>query len=516
MTIFFDHETGAASANKGSTVAATRKRRAGLWQRLSPTRRLTLYPRSLAQLISASMLIMVLLLVAALAIAGFYLEKATSRGQQAVIFSTEAVQHSLILSELLKDMERSARIYQVLGNESLLANYAQLRQELQNTASKLTALEFNEDIKATVATLIRKEKQAFHILATEGPGSEQAGKTIEVYTELRDIAAALIARNSEMIKTRVKEMKDNAAATREALFWEGIMALCLVLLVAIWVIPPLSRYVGDLDRSILQIGNGDLDKPIELKGPRDIRELGARLEWLRGQLQLLENRKQHFLQHFSHELKTPLASLREGTSLLSEGIAGSLSEEQKEIATILQRNCVNLQQQIDDLLNYSVSMEPFQSFNHQEMRLDEQISGVLREHQLQIRAKELSVNTALEAVAISADTSQITTVLDNLISNAVKFSPCAGRIEIALYVSGPWVVIEVADEGPGIPSAEQERIFEAFYQSPSSMQYNEGGSGLGLSIAKQYSNAHGGDIEVIDRNCGARLRLTLPRQGRTV
>lgn len=513
MTIFFDHENDRTPVAQSGPIKSSRVHRR-LWQKLSPARRLTLYPRSLTQLISASMLAMVLMLVTALVIAGVYLEKATSKGQQAVIYSTEAVQHSLMLSELLKDMERSARIYQVLGNESLLANYAQLRQKLQDTAGNLKALEFNNSVEQSIDTLLKKEKLAFHILATEGPGTEQAGKTVEVYAELRDIAAELIAHNSQTIETRVKEMKETAATTRQVLFLEGTITLALVLFVAIWVIPPLSRYVRDLDRSILQIGNGNLDNTIELKGPRDIRELGARLEWLRSQLQLLESRKQRFLQHFSHELKTPLASLREGTSLLSEGIAGTLNNEQREIAGILQRNCVNLQQQIDDLLNYSISMQPFQSFDQQEFRLDEQILGVTREHQLQIRAKELSVDTTLDAVTIYADTGQITTVLDNLISNAVKFSPPGGRIEIKLYTNDTNVVVDVADEGPGIPSSERTRIFEAFYQSPSSMQYNKEGSGLGLSLAKQYSNAHGGDIEVIDSNSGAHLRLMLPRQER--
>ncbi len=191
---------------------------------------------------------------------------------------------------------------------------------------------------------------------------------------------------------------------------------------------------------------------------------------------------------------------------------GELNNDQREIAVILQRNCLNLQQQIDDLLTYSVSMQPFQSFNYQKLQLDEQILGVTREQQLQIRAKDISLITALDKVSIYADTAQITTVLDNLISNAVKFSPSGGRINIELRTDGQWAVIDVADEGPGISDSEHDRIFEAFYKSPSTMNENAEGSGLGLSIAKQYSNAHGGNIEVINTHKGARLRLTLPRE----
>jgi len=512
MIIFFDHHAAQLPASQGDNVATPRDSHKHPWLTWRPTRRLSFYPKSLTQLMSVGLLVLVVLLVTALAIAGLYVEKATSKGQQAVIFSTEAVQHSLTLSELLKDMERSARIYQVLGNESLLANYAQLRQKLNDTATKLSTLEFDHKIKNTISLLLQKEKQVFTELATKGPGPEQAASTVEVYSELRDIAAALIAHNSLAIETRVKEMNDTAAKTRQALFWEAGVALALAIATALWIIPPLSRYVHDLDQSIVQIGNGNLDKKIALKGPNDIRELGARLEWLRQQLQLLESRKQHFLQHFSHELKTPLSSLREGTSLLADGVMGKLNDEQQEIAVILQRNCVNLQQQIDGLLNYSVSMQPFQSFDYQNLQLDEQILGVTREQQLQIRAKDISVITALDKVSIFADTAQITTVLDNLISNAVKFSPCGGCINITLHTDGQWAVIDVADEGPGISDSEHDRIFEAFFKSPSTMNENAEGSGLGLSIAKQYSNAHGGNIEVINSNKGATLRLILPLQ----
>ena len=512
MTIFFVHESTDQPTSKGSDVATFSLPLRSALTRWRPTPYFSFYPRSLTQLMSAGLLGLVLLLVAALAIAGLYVEKATSKGQQAVIFSTEAVRHSLTLSELLKDMERSARIYQVLGNESLLANYAQLRQKLNDTAAELVTLEFDSKIKNTISMLLQKEKQGFAELATNGPGADQAANTVEIFAELRDIAATLIAHNSLSIETRVKEMKDTAAKTRRTLFWEAGVALALVIATALWIIPPLSRYIRDLDQSLVQIGNGNLDKHISLKGPKDIRELGARLEWLRQQLQQLESRKQHFLQHFSHELKTPLASLREGTSLLSEGVMGELNNDQREIAVILQRNCLNLQQQIDDLLTYSVSMQPFQSFNYQKLQLDEQILGVTREQQLQIRAKDISLITALDKVSIYADTAQITTVLDNLISNAVKFSPSGGRINIELRTDGQWAVIDVADEGPGISDSEHDRIFEAFYKSPSTMNENAEGSGLGLSIAKQYSNAHGGNIEVINTHKGARLRLTLPRE----
>jgi len=99
-----------------------------------------------------------------------------------------------------------------------------------------------------------------------------------------------------------------------------------------------------------QPGENRLDQPIDIRGPTDVRLLGRRLEWLRLRLAELDSDKARFLRHVSHELKTPLAALREGVSLLEDGIAGTLSGSQREVARILRQNTALLQSQIEDLL----------------------------------------------------------------------------------------------------------------------------------------------------------------------
>lgn len=468
------------------------------------------YPSSLAQFVSICLGGLLLLLVAALVVAGVYLERATTHGQKAVSFATRAVQYSIAISDLTKDMERSARVYQVLGNDSLLASYNQFRLQLDETSQRLTALDIPESLRTDIEKMRVLEKHAFATISTAQPGSEAATSAIESFGEIREIGRRLIAVNSQEVERRVNEMKTKARQTRQALMWEGLIAILLIALLGARIIPPLVRYIRELDRSIVQIGRGNLDRPISLRGPKDIRELGARLEWLRRQLLLLESQKQHFLRHFSHELKTPLTSIREGTSLLSEEIAGGLNDEQREVCEILHRNCDSLQQHIEDLLKYSVSMQPFQAYDYSPLRLDEQILGVTREHKLQMRAKALTLETDLEPATVLEDEGKITTVLDNLLSNAVKFSPQGGKITISLHTTAQHAIVEVEDDGPGIAHGERERIFDAFYKVRTEQQRHIEGSGLGLSIAKQYATAHGGDIDVIDSQRGACLRLTLP------
>jgi two-component system sensor histidine kinase GlrK len=109
-------------------------------------------------------------------------------------------------------------------------------------------------------------------------------------------------------------------------------------------------------------------------------------------------------------------------------------------------------------------------------------------------------------------------MLDNLVSNAAKFSPEQGVIEISVQGDGRHMTLEVADSGPGIPPVERERVFDPFYRGRSVAVGALRGSGIGLSVVRDYAQAHGGRVEVVDtpERQGARLRVTLPLQQGTL
>ena len=144
------------------------------------------YPSSLAQFVSICLGGLLLLLVAALVVAGVYLERATTHGQKAVSFATRAVQYSIAISDLTKDMERSARVYQVLGNDSLLASYNQFRLQLDETSQRLTALDIPESLRTDIEKMRVLEKHAFATISTAQPGSEAATSAIVAFASLLD------------------------------------------------------------------------------------------------------------------------------------------------------------------------------------------------------------------------------------------------------------------------------------------------------------------------------------------
>jgi two-component system sensor histidine kinase GlrK len=222
--------------------------------------------------------------------------------------------------------------------------------------------------------------------------------------------------------------------------------------------------------------------------------------------------RNRFLRHMSHELKTPLANLREGTELLLEGAVGSLNNEQREVGGILRENSLRLQRLIENLLSYSEWQAKRSGLDVAELNLPAMVRGAIETYQLPINAHRLTLVQQVDDVSVNADRAKLRLVLDNLVSNAVKFTPDGGTITVRGRRDGDDVLIEVADTGPGVPADERSRIFEAFYQGATPHGGLVRGTGIGLSVVQEFVQAHGGTIELVDGEFpGAHFRVRLPR-----
>jgi two-component system, NtrC family, sensor histidine kinase GlrK len=174
-----------------------------------------------------------------------------------------------------------------------------------------------------------------------------------------------------------------------------------------------------------------------------------------------------------------------------------------------------LQMLIEDLLDYHRAQEVLARLELRAVRVDRIIEQVLDQHRLAAQARSVRTDLRMEPVVLTADAEKLRVVVDNLVSNALKYSPDGGTISLALARRGDKVVLEVSDRGPGIPSRDHARIFEWFYRSAREHHGRLRGSGLGLAIAREFVAAHQGRIEVVDDGAaGARFRVTLPGAGR--
>src|SRR5207244_1461614 len=207
-----------------------------------------------------------------------------------------------------------------------------------------------------------------------------------------------------------------AVQSRNTVFWLMMVLVPAAVLLIAGLAFVISRPVTQVSESIRALGEGQFTRPIRIEGPRDLVRLGEQLDWLRQRLVALEAQKTRFLQHISHELKTPLTALREGSDLLSSGVVGNLNADQREIARILQENSIELRKLIEGLLNYSAVHAQASYLDAKIVPLNDLVRRVLNDRKLPIVAKGIRIELNCEHVTAYCDEEKIRVVLDNLLS----------------------------------------------------------------------------------------------------
>ena len=207
--------------------------------------------------------------------------------------------------------------------------------------------------------------------------------------------------------------------------------------------------------------------------------------------------KDDFVASVSHELRTPLTSIRGYLELLTSGEVGELNEEQERFLSVVDRNADRLLHVVGDLLFVSqveagiISLEksPFELIG----LLGEAVDAALPAAE----SKDIAIQLNADHVAeVDADRARLAQVFDNLISNAIKFTPPGGRIDVRAVGRGDRVHIEIADSGMGISAEDQRRLFRRFFRTSAANEQAIQGTGLGLAIVKAIVDGHGGRVTV--------------------
>jgi two-component system sensor histidine kinase GlrK len=349
-------------------------------------------------------------------------------------------------------------------------------------------------------------------LSKDPPDPKAIDSELQMFADLNAMALDLSSGSRRYVNSQLTTLREAARSTRQSLAWQGTALIVGTVVLGFFFAGLIVRPIRQTGRAIRQLGEGGFDRPITVTGPPEIAMLGQELDWLRRRLNSLEQAKGKFLRHMSHELKTPLASIREGTELLIDGTAGELSPTQYEVASILKNNSLELQNMIENLLNFSAQQTMEDTLNRTEFRLSRIINEIRENHHLSLVGKQLRWDVQGKDSTLVADRDRIRAALDNLVSNAIRFSPDGGTVGIKVYNNGMNFIIEVSDQGPGVGERDRELIFEPFYQGKDPGHGHLRGTGLGLSVARECVEAHGGNIELIeDYHDGSCFRVTLPK-----
>ena len=419
------------------------------------------------------------------------------------------------LGERTLDLERGARQYLVLGQAPIRERFRDAKAEalaaLQQIDAQLPELstvrvatrEWRQQVQVAEAAILGATTATS---ADSTPAMEATTATFATLARLndglaRDLKAHLEVQNRDLLKA-LDQRRDLLA---RRILIALALAIGLATLSAWWLLRPLRR----IEQSIADLGESRLQHSIVIDGPADLRRFGQQLDWLRLRLSELEADRNRVLRHVSHELKTPLASLREGVSLLADGVLGRLNPEQREVTAILDHNTRALHERIEQLLHYNAIQFDARRLDLRPSALLPLLRAVAGELQLQAQARGITIDVRGEAPLVRADAGKLRIALSNLIANAVGFSPAGSRIRLELSVQDEKVFIDCIDDGPGIKPEERERIFDPFFQGSHTDPRAARGSGLGLAIVREFITAHHGKVFALATEHGAHFRIEL-------
>jgi two-component system sensor histidine kinase GlrK len=443
--------------------------------------------------------------------AAVQMNRLSVRSQQLVVHGMQGTRNNQRMFEEIGQMERQARLYQIIGNPDLLEVYARHNARLVTAIRELLTLPLDEESRQGVVALQSKADQLLQDLRRAAPNSTHLADLIGSFPQLSDAASNISDRISLQIDQETASLELATQRAQQNLLWQTLLLVPMTLAVVGVFTYLFGRPLRAIDRAINELGRGTFSRPIAIRGPADLERLATQLEWLRGRLLDLAQEKNRFLRHMSHELKTPLANIREGTELLMDGAVGELQSGQREVTAILRENGMKLQRLIENLLSFSAWQAKSVGLEISEFKLRPLIKSVLENQQLTLVAQRVRLDVQVEDLTPLADRGKVRLILDNLLSNAVKFTPRGGTISLHARAEREQLLLDVMDSGPGIPAEERNRIFEAFYQGKTPQGGHVKGTGIGLSVVTEFVNAHGGSIELFEsKTGGAHFRVRLP------
>ena len=457
-------------------------------------------------------------LICALLYSAYQVNQLSKQGANAIFTVAELINTNQNINATLKKMERYASQYLVLQDKELIENYLLQQQILIEAVNDLS-----QHKDAQIALLTTELSQAINqthqrIIITSNSQEETISltKLQKHFKQLSVTNEQIDARSRELINHQAETIR-NATDQISFTLLKSLLIIPLSFLIAIFfsrlIANPLKRLIVKIQ--LLQQGNfqqATTYKQRPVAGFIEITEINEALDTMRARLHALELQKSSFIRHISHELKTPLAAIREGTELIYDNSVGSLNTEQQEITKIIRSSTTRLQRLIEELLDFNIVLDSTSLQDKETINLSQLIEQVLLDRTLEIKRKSLIIEKQYSDIMIQSNTKQLAVIIDNLLSNAIKYSPEKGVISLEAQLVDHQLNFSISDQGEGITKEQQDKVFDAFYQGTPPKDYNIKSSGLGLTIVKELLMRLNGSIRLNSQThspSGTQLLVTL-------
>jgi two-component system sensor histidine kinase BaeS len=352
--------------------------------------------------------------------------------------------------------------------------------------------------------------------ARAGQVASYTYNNIALPSEIIDVFVPVLSQNQQLIGILRMSYTYNSLAsefTQTRLVIIAILAGGLLIgSVLGWSLAySLSKPIREVTQAINDLSRGNRQTEITVRGPEELQLLAQSFNSLDQRLDNLEKARKQLLANLVHELGRPLGAIRSAIQALAGG-AASDPQLLADLTRGMDDQAARLQHLLDDLAHLHEQVLGTLELDYQPLKMSEWLRNVLRPWQVAAEDKKLSWQTEIpgDLPEISADPDRLAAVVENLVSNAIKYTHAGGEVSISARVERDELLIQVKDNGYGIAVEEQQKVFEPFFRGNQGRRFRQG-MGLGLSIARDMVEAHGGWISLeSEPGVGSTFTVHLP------
>ena len=462
------------------------------------------------------------LLMAAVVLVQLRALRHAGASERALVSLAARHQRAAALPLLLDETRAAARKFVATRDTGYLHRMAANAQAFADSVSRLEVASLTAVEQASLQAAIRASTAMTETqrVATASGASLRStiAATLRADTlvdSLRIVTAQFAdAVQQAMTEQRVRTERAARLAARVSLGIAG-SAVALALLLSALLARSIVKPLRGVAQAAHAVARGEFSHRLPERGSAEITALSRDMNAMAARLGEVDRMKREFVSNVSHDLKTPLSSMQETTDALLDGLAGPLTDKQRQLLHYHRDSGMRLSGMLAKLLELS-RLEARHGAAHDLLDLTglarravEHVSATrdLRGH----NRVRVELDEGDQWIAIRGDAEGIAQLLDNLLENAIKFSPAGGVVTVRLRHQDGDAVLTVADDGPGVPDAEKAMVFERFHQAAGGRNVASPGVGLGLAICRQVVEAHHGRIVVRDNvPRGAAFEVRMP------
>ena len=423
------------------------------------------------------------------------------------------------------DIERKARLFVLFSDPALRKpderqSYDNARAAFKQALDGLHKSNLDNAIALRVNELAEKERLIYEQII--GADTENMLKlpVDAAFQGLREASNTLSREFESHVEREFDALNQESASLERGVLVKGAILLLASLGFMAILLTLLSRPLRQLDVATRQLVAGNRQEPITVNGTRDLRQWGERLDWLRTRWLDSEESKYRLINTVAGEIEKPLDSIVELAAKLAEDANGEFDPQRLETAMQLSAHMESLQAVSAQLHRFSqASLDPINpdatSASQETVNMKALLESVIQAHQTRLLAKSLTVETVVQPVEVLGIPGQLHSVVDHLLSNAIKHSPEGGEINILLRTSGILMELEIADEGLGFDADQRAKAFHPVFLGNAASDNASESENVGFCLAKvgEVVASHQGRVEIVESNQplhGARIRVQLP------